>query len=233
MTGVEALVRWQDPNGGIIPPGEFIPLAEEMGLIEAIGDWVISELARQDREWRKQGLGLEVSFNLSPRQLWQPDLADLILARLDEHGVNPGGIVVEITESTAMTDPDRTQRILWELHARGLRLAIDDFGTGYSSLSRLKHLPVDVLKIDRSFVREVDIDPDTASMVQAMVQLARNLDMVPLAEGIETAGEQGFLLEHGCPLGQGFHFSRPITAEEILRLWQTEGGRIVPALAGD
>ena len=168
-----------EPGGGLVPPGDFIPLAEEMGLIEAIGDWVVEELGRQDRAWREDGLGMEISFNLSPRQLRQPDLAQKILGRLDASAVDPGNVVVEITESTAMIDPDRTQRILTDLHDRGLRLAIDDFGTGYSSLSRLKHLPVDILKIDRTFVREVDSDPEAGSMVCAIIGLADSLGMTP------------------------------------------------------
>ncbi len=136
--------------------------------------------------------------------------------------------MVEITESTAMADPDRTQRILSELHAWGLSLAIDDFGTGYSSLARLKHLPVDILKIDRSFVRDVHRDTGLASMVQAMIQLARGLGMTPLAEGIETAGELEFLRAHGCPVGQGFYFARPVPAEEIPALVTREHG-LLPA----
>jgi diguanylate cyclase (GGDEF)-like protein/PAS domain S-box-containing protein len=225
MFGVEALIRWPDPNGGLVPPGEFIPLAEEMGLIEAIGDWVVEEIGRQDAAWRDDGLALELSFNLSPRQLWQPDLAEKVLSRLDAAGVEAGNVVVEITESTAMIDPDRTQRILTELHDRGLRLAIDDFGTGYSSLSRLKHLPVDILKIDRSFVRAVDADPQGGSMVAAMIGLAGSLGMTPLAEGIETEEEWRFLVEHGCPLGQGYHFSRPVPADEIAARYRRAGMR--------
>ena len=131
-------MRWQEPTGGIVPPGEFIPLAEEIGLIEAIGDWVIEELARQQRRWREQGLDVEVSFNLSPRQLWPPSLAEQASWGSCGSATSiPRTVVVEITESTAMADPERTQRLLSELHAWGLRLAIDDFGTGYSSLSRL------------------------------------------------------------------------------------------------
>jgi EAL domain-containing protein (putative c-di-GMP-specific phosphodiesterase class I) len=129
--------------------------------------------------------------------------------------VDPGSVVVEITESTAMTDPERTMRILHEMHAWGLTLALDDFGTGYSSLSRLKHLPVDVLKIDRSFVSRVDLDHDNANMVRAMIDLAANLGMTALAEGIETPGELAFLTTNGCPLGQGFHLGRPVPAERI------------------
>ena len=153
------------------------------------------------------GLDLEVSFNLSPRQLWSPNLAEHILGKLQAGGMDPGNVVVEITESTAMADPDRTQRILAELHAWGLTLAIDDFGTGYSSLARLKHMPVDILKIDQSFVRDVDRDRDLAGMVRAMIQLAQSLGMTPLAEGIETRGEYEFLRANGCRLAQGFLFA--------------------------
>jgi diguanylate cyclase (GGDEF)-like protein/PAS domain S-box-containing protein len=218
MVGVEALIRWQDPNGGILPPGEFIPLAEEMGLIEAIGDWVMDEFTEQSREWQREGLDLEVSFNLSPRQLWAPNLSEHILGKLQAAGMDPGRVVVEITESTAMADPDRTLRILQELHAWGLSLAIDDFGTGYSSLARLKHMPVDILKIDQSFVRDVDRDRDLAGMVRAMIQLAQSLGMTPLAEGIETRGEYEFLRANGCRLAQGFLFSHPVPAAEIAAL---------------
>ncbi len=218
MIGVEALIRWPEPGGGLIQPGEFIPLAEEMGLIEAIGDWVVEELSRQDASWRGDGLTLDISFNLSPRQLWQPDVVDRIMSRLQPAGMDPARLTVEITESTAMIDPDRTQAILEDMHDRGLQLAIDDFGTGYSSLARLKHMPVDILKIDRSFVRDVDTDRDAASMVSAMIALAQNLGMTALAEGIETEAEWIALADRGCPQGQGYYFSRPVAAAEILAI---------------
>ena len=233
MIGVEALIRWPEPNGGLVPPGDFIPLAEEMGLIEAIGAWVIDEVCRQDRAWREQGIELDISFNLSPRQLWQSDVADRIVTPILGSGMDPARVTVEITESTAMTDPDRTLGILHELHARGLKLAIDDFGTGYSSLARLRYMPVDVLKIDRSFVRELDRDEQNASMVSAMVALASNLGMTPLAEGIETEAEWRALLERGCAHGQGFFFSRPVPADEIVAIHRraslhvVEGGAAV------
>ena len=201
MTGVEALIRWPEPNGGLVPPGDFIPLAEEMGLIEAIGAWVIDEVCRQGRIWREQGLDIDMSFNLSPRQLWQDDIVDRIVGPILGSGMDPSRVTVEITESTAMTNPDRTLGILHELHARGLRLAIDDFGTGYSSLARLRYMPVHILKIDRSFVRELDRDEQNASMVSAMVALASNLGMIPLAEGIET--EDGMARAHGTGMRAG------------------------------
>ena len=215
LVGVEALLRWPDPNRGMIPPGEFIPLAEEMGLIEAIGDWVLEEVCRQSKAWRSSGLMLEISFNLSPRQLWQANLVQSILGTLQYSKVHPKTVVVEITESSAMTDPDRTMRVLQQMHSSGLRLAIDDFGTGYSSLARLKEMPVDILKVDRSFVKDIPGDQHSSSMVHAIIQMALGLGMTPLAEGIETEEQWRFLAEHGCSLGQGYFFSRPVTAEDI------------------
>ena len=230
MVGVEALVRWADPSGGLVAPGEFIPLAEELGLIEAIGDWVIDEMSSQQAAWTADGLDLEMSFNLSPRQMWSAALAEKVLGKITSAGVDPGKIVVEITESTAMADPDRTQKILSELHAWGFTLAIDDFGTGYSSLARLKHMPVDILKIDQAFVRNVDRDLGLAGMVRAMIQLSQSLNMVPLAEGIETQGELIFLRANGCRLAQGFLFARPVPADEIPALARRKGGLFPPYL---
>jgi diguanylate cyclase (GGDEF)-like protein/PAS domain S-box-containing protein len=218
MVGVEALIRWPDPSGGLVPPGEFIPLAEEMGLIEAIGEWVVEELCRQDAQWRAEGLELELGFNLSPRQLFQPNLVENMVTPIAIAGIDPSRVTIEITESTAMTDPDRTIGVLREIHDRGLKLAIDDFGTGYSSLARLKHMPVDILKIDSSFIRGVHLERDAASMVSAMVSIAVNLGMTPLAEGIESEGEWRFLADRGCTLGQGFYFSRPVPPEDILAM---------------
>ena len=172
MFGVEALIRWPDPSGGLVPPGDFIPLAEEMGLIEAIGAWVVEEICRQDEIWRAEGLELEIGFNLSPRQLWQPDPVGRIADQIENAGIDPQRITVEITESTAMHDPDRTLGVLHGFKDHGLKLAIDDFGTGYSSLSRLRYMPVDVLKIDRTFVRDVNSDVQSASMVSAIIALA-------------------------------------------------------------
>jgi diguanylate cyclase (GGDEF)-like protein/PAS domain S-box-containing protein len=218
MQGVEALIRWIEPDGTMVPPGDFIPLAEELGLIEAIGDWVVRELVYQAQAWRELDIDLDISFNLSPRQFWQPDLANGILERIREGGIDPSKIVVEITESSAMTDPDKAQTILEALHAGGLRIAIDDFGTGYSSLARIRDMPVDVLKIDRSFVSGVDVDPQNQSIVSAFIELSRGLGVTTLAEGIETEGELAFVRERGCVMGQGFYFSKPVPPEEIIAL---------------
>ena len=213
--GVEALLRWKDPDEGIIPPAEFISLAEEMGLIERIGDWVLEELCRQSQLWRAQGLELELSFNLSPRQLWQPEVVQKVLAPLRAGGCDPTTVIVEITESAVMTDPDRTQEILEALREHGIRFAIDDFGTGYSALSRLKDLPVDILKIDRSFVRDLPHDQDAGTMARTIIQLAHSLGMIPLAEGIESEEQWRFLVEQGCVYGQGFLFSHPLPGDQI------------------
>ncbi len=227
MFGVEALIRWPDPSGGLVPPGDFIPLAEEMGLIEAIGAWVVEEICRQDALWRDEGLELEIGFNLSPRQLWQPDPVRRIADQIEDSGVDPQRITVEITESTAMNDPDRTLEVLHGFKDHGLKLAIDDFGTGYSSLSRLRYMPVDVLKIDRTFVRDVNADKQSASMVSAIIALANNLSMEPLAEGIETEEEWRFLAARGCSSGQGFLFSKPVPAEEISAMHRRAGMTVI------
>jgi EAL domain-containing protein (putative c-di-GMP-specific phosphodiesterase class I) len=215
---VEALIRWTEADGTMVPPGDFIPVAEELGLIEAIGDWVVRELVYQAQAWRELEMDLSISFNLSPRQFWQPDLASGILDRIREGGIDPTKVIVEITESSAMTDPDRAQTILEALHDGGLRIAIDDFGTGYSSLARIRDMPVDVLKIDRSFVSGVDVDPQKQSIVTAFIELARGLGVTTLAEGIETEGELAFVRERGCVMGQGFHFSKAVPPEEIIAM---------------
>jgi diguanylate cyclase (GGDEF)-like protein/PAS domain S-box-containing protein len=227
MFGVEALIRWPDPSGGLVSPGDFIPLAEEMGLIDAIGAWVVDELCRQDAIWRDEGIELELGFNLSPRQLWHPDPVARIADQIEDAGVDPQRITVEITESTAMHDPDRTLAVLHAFKDHGLKLAIDDFGTGYSSLARLRYMPVDVLKIDRTFVRDVNSDEQSASMVSAIIALANNLRMQPLAEGIETEEEWRFLAARGCNLGQGYLFSRPVPADQITAMHRRHGLTVI------
>ena len=228
MVGVEALIRWIEPDGTIVPPLDFIPLAEELGLIEQIGDWVVREIAYQLTAWKELDIDLEVGFNLSPKQFWQPDLAERIVREIRVSGVDPSRVLVEVTESSAMLDPDRAQEILLELNEHGFAIAIDDFGTGYSSLSRLREMPVRVLKIDRSFVSGMHEDAQSASIVTAFLQLAKGLGMTTLAEGIETPEELAFLRERGCDLGQGYYFSKPVPPEEIDRVRfrrHPDGGR--------
>ncbi len=215
MVGVEALLRWQDPSGQLVPPGEFILAAEDMGLIEAVGDWVVEEVCRQSRAWRNQGIELDVSINLSPRQLWQPGLVQKVARHLRSSGIDPETVVIEITEAAAAADPERTRGVLRGFAEQGLRLAIDDFGTAQSSIGRLRQLPVDILKVDQSFVRHLPRDRDAARMARAIIALARSLDMMPLAEGIDSEDQRRFLLDQGCQLGQGYLFNRPMPADEI------------------
>jgi diguanylate cyclase (GGDEF)-like protein/PAS domain S-box-containing protein len=215
MVGVEALLRWNDPDRGLIAPGEFIPLAEEMGMIEPIGEWLYKEIFRQSLEWSNEGIELGIGFNLSPRQLWHPEFAERLVERVASSGVDPSRLLIEITETAAMADADRTLQILSSLRSSGFRFAIDDFGTGFSSLSRLRDLPVDVLKIDASFVQHVPEYESAATLVRAIIQLAQSLGKTPVAEGIETEAQLRFLIEEGCAVGQGFLFGRPIAARDI------------------
>ena len=214
MIGVEALIRWSDPQRGLLPPSDFIPLAERIGMIGPLSDWVMDAAISQAKQWHDQGIDIDVAINLPP-VLWQIELVPKLSAAVRRHRFDPRKLMIEVTETAAMTDPDRTQRVLHELSELGIQLAIDDFGTGYSSLSRLKQMHVSTLKIDRSFVRDLPQDQDAASIVLAIIQLARNLGIQPLAEGIETLAQREFLVANGCLQGQGYHFARPLPADEI------------------
>ena len=217
VVGVEALIRWQDGDR-LVPPADFIPIAERTGLMARMSDWVIGEACRQATIWRDEGLDLYVSVNLPPT-FWQPTAMRHVLATIEAFGLNPDRMMIEITESAVVSDQrPAMDSVLDELHARGLQLAIDDFGTGHSSLSRLNQMRVTTLKIDRSFVRDLPADRSADVVVTSIVQLAHNLGLRPLAEGIETDAQRRFLLEHGCRLGQGFLFSRPVPADDIPRL---------------
>ena len=218
MVGVEALIRWEDPDRGLVPPLDFIPLAEETGLIEPIGEWVVEEACRQAAAWAAEGLELDVAFNVSLRQLWQPDFVDKTLRAARLAGVDPRRMIVEITESTVMADPPRTQAVLEALNEHGFRMAIDDFGTGHSSLARLWRMPVDLLKIDRSFVAEMPDDEAASTMASTIIHLASSLGIDHLAEGIERADQLDYLVEQGAGLGQGYLFGRPAPPGEITAL---------------
>jgi diguanylate cyclase (GGDEF)-like protein len=219
IVGVEALIRWQDGNR-LVPPLEFLPLAERTGLMGPLSDWVVGEACRQAKCWRDTGLDLYVSVNLPP-SFWQPTAMRHVLTTIETFGLNPDRLMIEITESAMMVETRRNMEpVLAELHERGLRLAIDDFGSGHSSLSRLNQMWVSTLKIDRSFVQDLPYDPNSAVLVSSIIQLAQNLGLEPLAEGIETEEQRDFFLSHGCDLGQGFHFSRPVPADEIEKLYE-------------
>jgi diguanylate cyclase (GGDEF)-like protein/PAS domain S-box-containing protein len=218
VVGAEALIRWQDQERGLVMPNDFIPLAERTGLIGPISEWVIEEACRQSAEWRAAGLDIYVSVNL-PAVFWQPTAMRQVLATIERFGLSADRMMVEITESTVMADTLRSEPIIAELHERGLRLAIDDFGTGHSSLARLNQMLVTTLKIDRSFVSDLPHDRSAAVLVSTIIQLAHNLGLHPLAEGIETEEQRRFLVEHNCALGQGFLFSRPVPAAEIEGLY--------------
>ena len=219
IVGVEALIRWQDGDR-LVPPGDFLPLAERTGLMGRLSDWVLGEACRQAKVWRDDDLDLYVSINLPP-SFWQPTAMRHVLATIETFGLDPNRLMIEFTESAFVFDGRRSMEfVLAELHERGLRLAIDDFGAGHSSLSRLNQMRVSMLKIDRSFVGGLEDDSGTAVLTASIVQLARNLGLEPLAEGIETEEQRRFLLAHGCELGQGFYFSRPVPASEIGALFR-------------
>jgi EAL domain-containing protein (putative c-di-GMP-specific phosphodiesterase class I) len=219
--GLEALVRWQHPQRGLVSPIDFIPLAEETGLIIPIGQWVLEQACQQVRTWRDQHpslAALVVSVNLSARQFMRPDLVSEIRRAAAEAGLEPSALKLEITESTVMQDPDAAARTLRELKALGFQLAIDDFGTGYSSLSYLKRFPVDTLKIDRSFVDGLGADAQDTAIVKSVVELAQALDVTVTGEGIETAQQETELRLLGCDGGQGYLFARPLPASALQAL---------------
>jgi diguanylate cyclase (GGDEF)-like protein len=216
VVGVEALVRWQVPDYGLVPPAEFIPIAEETGLIVPIGEWVLRTACVQAMTWQKAGLpALTVAVNLSVRQFQQQDLVERIALVLRETGLPATQLELEITESYAMQNADYTIAVLRELKKRGIKISIDDFGTGYSSLSYLKQFPIDSLKIDRSFVKDLATDANDAAIAAAIIVLAHSLKLQVVAEGVETQAELDILQRHACDKMQGYLFSRPMAAEAL------------------
>ena len=218
IVGVEALVRWQHPVRGFIPPNDFVPIAERMGLIKPLSRFVVSTALRQCAAWNQAGLKLQISLNLTIPDLLDLELPDWIAALLVETGVAPAQVEVEITESTILADRFRVRQVLNRLNEMGIRLAIDDFGTGYSSLAYLKRLPVKAIKIDRSFVVDMCEDVGDATIVRSTVDLGRNLGLAVVAEGVETEKVWNALRELGCTLAQGYLIGKPMTAADLTAL---------------
>ena len=224
MIGAEALVRWQHPQRGLLGPAEFIPLAEETGMIVALGDWVVAAAARQLRDWADAGLEpVRVSINLASPSFQQADIADKLCATVRRAGVLPQQLLLELTESLLMSDVERTVASLNALRDKGFGLSLDDFGTGYSSLSYLHRFPIDELKIDRAFVTHVARGSKDAAIALSIIELGKQFGMRVVAEGVETRDQAGFLLAHRCPIQQGFLFSRPLPVDRFEALLRTGG----------
>jgi EAL domain-containing protein (putative c-di-GMP-specific phosphodiesterase class I) len=220
VRAVEALVRWREPDGTLVPPGDFIPLAEETGLMVPLGRWVLMEACREAAGWRSRpgGADLTVSVNISARQLRDPGLVDDVQAALCGAGLPPDALCLELTESALIADTDAVHDRLRQLKGLGVLLAIDDFGTGYSSLGYLRRLPVDELKVDKTFVDDLASTATAASLAQVIVTLAQTLGMRAVAEGVESEAQAATLRDIGCPQAQGYLFHRPMPAEELGRL---------------
>lgn len=216
ITGFEALLRWQHPQRGWVSPAVFIPIAEDIGMIEQIGDWVLSAACRQASLWRDKGLGdFRISVNISARQLMNPNLVDRILALLKATNNPVDAIEIEVTESSVMEHASRCIAVLESLHKHGIPIAVDDFGTGYSSLSYLKRLPIQKVKIDRSFVNDLPNDPDDSALVSAIIAMAHSLGLFVVGEGVETVDQLEFLRAHGCDSVQGYYLDRPMSDVDI------------------
>ncbi len=226
VVGVEALVRWQHPERGLVLPAEFIPVAEEAGLIVPLGEWVLRTACAQNKAWQENGLPpMRVAVNLSARQFQQRNLIDMVAQALEDTGLAPHYLQLEITEGVAMQDMDLTIATLQGLREMGIQIAIDDFGTGYSSLAYLKRLPIDAVKIDRSFVRDLTIDANDAAIVTAVIAMAHGLKLKVIAEGVETKEQLAFLSEQQCDEVQGYLFSKAVPAP-VLQSLLTRGKRL-------
>ncbi|MGE5504274.1 MAG: putative bifunctional diguanylate cyclase/phosphodiesterase, partial [Actinomycetota bacterium] len=217
LVGAEALIRWRHPELGIIAPDKFIPVAEDTGLIVPMGQWVLRDACRQLREWGERGItGVRLGVNISGRQFREPDLADTVAGAIAEAGVDPALLDLELTESMLMADGEGTLKLLRELAGLGVSLSIDDFGTGYSSLAYLKRFPVNTVKIDRAFVRDLDHDEDGRVIANAIVSLAHSLSLRTIAEGVETETQATLLARLGCDEIQGYLIGRPLPATDFL-----------------
>ncbi|MED1947928.1 MULTISPECIES: bifunctional diguanylate cyclase/phosphodiesterase [Brevibacillus] len=221
MTGMEALVRWVHPELGIIPPNRFIPIAEETGMILALGEWILKQACKQNKIWHDQGYTLKVSVNLSARQIYQKDLVEMIKDILQETNLSPNWLELEITESIFVKMEEATV-VLQQIRDIGIQISIDDFGTGYSSFSYIKSLPVDTIKIDASFIRDIHHNQESQAIVKAIVTIAQSLNMNVIAEGIELRDQVAALKENGCDHGQGYLFSKPLPTHDFDQLLRQE-----------
>jgi diguanylate cyclase (GGDEF)-like protein len=231
ITGVEALLRWTHPERGMLPPAQFIPLAEETGLIVPIGRWVLKEACAQNMAWQRRGLRpVSMAVNLSPRQFVDENLLQDIDEALLASGMSPVLLQLEVTESMVMRNVSRAIKVLDAVQLRGIRLAIDDFGTGYSSMSLMKQFPIDTIKIDRSFVRDLPNDSEDQAIAQAIISMGKALGMTVVAEGVETTEQETFLRSHGCDEMQGFLFSKPASPEQMAGLLRSSPLLVSPPL---
>jgi diguanylate cyclase (GGDEF)-like protein len=218
VAAVEALIRFCDPRRGLVPPIEFLPAAEFTGLIEPIGEWVLDAACRQSLEWRQTGRSIPISVNVSLREVRDSGYAARAARLVDRHGLAPQDFILEVTESTAMEDPRCAEDTMTQLRRLGFRIAIDDFGTGYSSLARLRQMPVDLVKLDRTLLEDVHSDEGARRLVTAAINLIHTLDMTAVAEGVENSTQLTYLTDSGCTLAQGFHLARPLPGAEVAEL---------------
>jgi EAL domain-containing protein (putative c-di-GMP-specific phosphodiesterase class I) len=234
VSGVEALLRWSDEELGAVSPVEFIPIAEDSGLIVVMGEWVLRTACAQAKAWRDDGIHLpRVAVNVSVMQFVQRNFPDLVARILRETRLEPDALELEVTESLLMKDADGATETLQTLKGLGVRIAIDDFGTGYSSLSRLKEFPIDRLKIDRSFVNAVNTNPQDRAIASAVIAMADSLQLCVTAEGVETIGQLDFFRESGCGEAQGFYLGRPLAPAEIEAVLRRPGSALLAARAAD
>jgi diguanylate cyclase (GGDEF)-like protein/PAS domain S-box-containing protein len=226
IAGVEALLRWQSALLGPVTPAQFIPVAEETGLIVPIGRWVLRTACAQQAAWVRAGLpAVCMAINLSPRQFADPNLLADLTAALRDHGMEPGMLELEITEGMVMHDAERAVRLLRSIKDLGVRVAIDDFGTGYSSLAQLKQFPIDTLKVDRSFIRDIPANAEDKAITEAIIDMAKRLSLTVVAEGVETAAQEAFLRKHACDQMQGYYFSKPVPAADFASLLGSHAAR--------
>jgi EAL domain-containing protein (putative c-di-GMP-specific phosphodiesterase class I) len=217
VVGVEALLRWLHPTRGVIPPDVFIPIAEDNGLIVSIGRWVLEQACAQAAAWHHKGYRLDISVNVSARQIERPEFVEEVRTALENSGLDATTLTLEITETVLMRKPDATARLLTELKGLGVRIAVDDFGTGYSSLAYLRQFPVDSLKIDRTFITGLEHSSETHALTHTLIQLGKALGLQTLAEGVEHPSQVRQLQREGCDLAQGFLFARPLAPEAVER----------------